>query len=135
MKMKPIPEVNKIYHAYDDGKLRSSRQYEVKVTEVIPFNNADKEVIDSWELELDGYDYSLSKETDYFIKAVAIDEKMNPKGTQEIYVRSISSGWLSLGFMYCSELDVDGELTELLKKINKVNNEKLGYIKNKRRTV
>lgn len=102
-----IPESNKTYKCFDDGKIRESRMYEVTVKQVIPFDYIDGETLNLWKREVENCDWLYRKDTDFFIKAV------NEDGDEEIFVRMIDDGWFSLGYITCGQLDVDGKLTHL----------------------
>ena len=51
-KMKDIPEVGKTYIIFDDGKIKSSRKGETVISELIPFKDIDKEILEMWEEEV-----------------------------------------------------------------------------------
>ena len=42
---KPLPEVGKLYHFWDDGKSSPSRHYICKVERIVPYNEAENIVI------------------------------------------------------------------------------------------
>jgi hypothetical protein len=105
-----IPILNKTYYTFDDGKIRPSRRHEVVITEIIPFNEIDQEILDKWKNEVNQCDWLYRETTDYFIKAEA-NEEVNGNVIDEtlIFVRSKNDGWFSLGF-WGGRLDVDGTL-------------------------
>jgi hypothetical protein len=108
-KLKKLPIVGYIYNCFDDGKIKRSRLYTVKVVEIIPFNLIDKETLKVWESQVEQCDWLYSKKTDYFIKT---DEG---EDGEAVFVRTKCGGWFSLGdFMNSGRLDVDGQLTEIL---------------------
>lgn len=39
-----LPELYKKYDCYDDGKITESRKYQVLITDIIPFDKADKDL-------------------------------------------------------------------------------------------
>ena len=63
-----VPEVNKEYHTFDDGKISPSRHDIIKVLEVIPFEIAEPWLIESWKKNVEECYWLYDKETDYFIK-------------------------------------------------------------------
>ena len=42
-----LPELYKKYDCYDDGKITESRKYQVLITDIIPFNKADKDLVEA----------------------------------------------------------------------------------------
>lgn len=111
MKKQELPEIDKIYNCFDDGKIRKSRMYQVKITEIIPFEKADSELLQLWEEE--GLPcYWLFEETDYFIKFISTESEDESNG---VFARTKDGGWFGLGnFWNCGRLDIDGKLTETL---------------------
>ena len=101
-KLQPVPEVGKEYHAFDDGKIRPSRLEVVKITELIPFDKADEELINEWKQEVEECYWLYATETDYFAKGEWDDET-------SYFVRTEDGGWFSLGW-FGSRLDIDGDL-------------------------
>ena len=65
--MKNLPEIGKTYNCFDDGKIRKSRMYQVTITEIIPFEKADNEILELWKETISSC-YWLFDKTDYFIK-------------------------------------------------------------------
>ena len=103
-KLQPVPEVGKEYRAFDDGKIRPSRLEVVKITELIPFDKADEELINEWKQNVEECYWLYATETDYFAKGEWDDET-------SYFVRTEDGGWFSLGF-WASRLDADGSLYE-----------------------
>lgn len=105
-----IPIIGKKYAFFDDGKVKPSTRMEVVITEIIPFEEANKEILDYWKKETGKSFYLYSKETDYFIKAnlMITDEEIE----NITFVRTINndSDWFSLG-LWAGRLDVDGSLS------------------------
>ncbi len=100
-----IPEVNKTYNCFDDGKIRHSRLYTVDVKEVIPFDEIDLRTLYTWKHIVKDCHWLFAKETDYFIKTE------NGEDGDAIFVRTKDNGWFSIGeFMNSGRLDVDGSL-------------------------
>lgn len=89
-----LPELYKKYDCYDDGIITESRKYQILITDIIPFNKADKKLIESWRNEICNFPNLFSTETDYFIFAVSY-EQWCPK--VEIFVRTKDGGWFGLG--------------------------------------
>lgn len=89
-----LPELYKKYDCYDDGKRRESRRYQVLVTDIIPFNEANEDLIKAWKIAVEQYNYLFATETDYFIFAVSY-EWWYPE--VEIFVRIMDGGWFGLG--------------------------------------
>ena len=101
-KLQPVPEVGKEYYAFDDGKIRPSRLEVVKITELIPFDKADEELINEWKQNVEECYWLYATETDYFAKGEWDDET-------SYFVRTEDGGWFSMGW-FGSRLDADGEL-------------------------
>lgn len=107
---KNIPEVGKTYNCFDDGKISESRLYKVTITEIIPFEEADDDLLKLWKEKLESY--WLFNKTDYFIKFKSTESKEEPNG---IFARTKDGGWFGLGNWWNSgTLDIDGTLTESL---------------------
>ena len=111
--MKPIPEPNKEYHIFDDGKIRPNRHYTCKIVEIIPFNECkDNKLIKFWKKYVKEHCWLFSKETDYFIKGISSFDK-NPL----YFVRTKDGGWFSIDYpndWMGAELDIDGSLYKIL---------------------
>ena len=105
---KPIPEVGKEYHAFDDGKIKPSRHFIVTVDEVISFKAADETLLKIWREEVKQCYWLYATKTDYFIKAV-YDDKTS------YFVRTKDGGWFSMGW-FGARLDIDGSLYEKMKE-------------------
>jgi hypothetical protein len=101
-KLQPVPEVGKEYHTFDDGKINPSRHSIATITEIIPFAEADTEMLDFWKQEVEDCYWLFAKETDYFVKAEYADET-------SYFVRTKDGGWFSLGW-FGARLDIDGSL-------------------------
>ena len=106
-----LPEIGKTYNCFDDGKIRESRMYQVTITEVIPFEKADNELLQLWKEE--GLSsYWLFEKTDYFIKFKSTEFKDEPNG---VFARTKDGGWFGLGNYWNSgRLDIDDSLTDSL---------------------
>ena len=88
-----IPEINKEYDYYDDGKITPSRHDKVIITEIIPFNKIDKETRNKWMNEVKECSWLYNNKTDYLIKGKLKNIKKNV-----IFVRTINNEWFSLGW-------------------------------------
>ena len=99
-----VPEVNKEYHTFDDGKISPSRHAITKVLEVIPFEIAEPWLIESWKKNVEECYWLYDKETDYFIKTEFEDEE-----DPSYFVRTTDGGWFSIGW-WGARLDVTGKL-------------------------
>lgn len=110
---KKIPEIGKEYNCFDDGKIRESRMYQVVITEIIPFDKANDELLKLWEEE--GVPcFWLFEKTDYFIKFKSNEYDDEPNG---VFARTKDGGWFGLGsFWNSGRLDIDGSLTKSLYK-------------------
>jgi hypothetical protein len=102
-----LPEIGKTYNCFDDGKIRESRRYEVKVKEIIPFKEIDKDTLDQWKEEVKNCYWLYATDTDYFIKTWNGDDI-------ETFVRTKDREWFSMGFMCSGILDIDGSLAQSL---------------------
>jgi RimJ/RimL family protein N-acetyltransferase len=100
--LQPVPELDKEYHAFDDGKVKPSRHSIATVTKIIPFAEADAELLDDWRQNVEESYWLYAPETDYFIRAAYDD-------TIEHFVRTTDGGWFSIGW-FGARLDVTGQL-------------------------
>jgi hypothetical protein len=107
-KLQPVPEVGKEYHAFDDGKIKPSRHEIVKIVELIPFTEANEELLEEWKQNVEECYWLYTPETDYFAKAEYEDET-------SYFVRTEDGGWFSMGW-FGSRLDIDGSLYEKMKE-------------------
>ena len=89
-----LPELYKKYDCYDDGKIRESRKYQVLITDIIPFDKADEELIYEWHTQVLECHWLFAQETDYFIFAVSYEQWLPQV---EIFVRTLDGGWFGLG--------------------------------------
>ena len=105
-----VPEVNKEYHTFDDGKISPSRHAITKVLEVIPFEIAEPWLVESWKKNVEECYWLYEKETDYFIKTEFEDEE-----DPSYFVRTTDGGWFSLDW-WGARLDVTGKLYESMLK-------------------
>jgi hypothetical protein len=112
---KLMPVIGKTYNCFDDGKVTTSELYQVVITDIIPFEQADNELIELWNRNVEDCDW-LFKNTDYFIKYVSTSNKEEPEA-DSVFARTIDGDWFSLGGWYeCGLLDVDGTLFQSITK-------------------
>ena len=110
--MKETPKINEVYKCFDDGKIRPSRLYTVRIDEVIPFNEIDSETLKKWNEVKQTYHWLYAEETDYFIKFIDGEE-----GGDGVFVRTKVGGWFGIGDIWNSgELDIDGELIKIMEE-------------------
>ena len=85
-----LPQINKTYNCFDDGKISISRHYLVTIKEIIPFEEIDETTLKIWErAKRDSKVYA--KETDYFIKFIGEDKK------EGAFVRCSQGSWFGIG--------------------------------------
>ena len=110
-----VPEFGKIYHMFDDGKVKPTRHYTCKIISVIPFDKCyDKKLIAFWKEYVKEHHWLFSPETDYFVMGVSDFDK-NPL----YFVRTLDGGWFSMDYpnwWMSARLDVTGELYEIMVK-------------------
>lgn len=109
-----IPELNKTYYFFDDGKIFPSRRYEVLITEIIPFDKIDEELLVEWTIAVEKYPWLFNKETDYFIKG---NLNTGDEIIELIFVRTKNNGWFSFNdYWWDGRLDIDGTLNKSLEE-------------------
>ena len=117
--LKPIPEVGKKYHCFDDGKVTFSRHFIVTVNEVLGYIQFKKKYPEEFKhycKTVKDHYWLYSRNTDKFI---IVNEGEN--GEFGVYVRTKQGGWFGIGDWYNSAiLDVTGELWDNLLKNSKV---------------
>jgi hypothetical protein len=110
-----LPIVGQEYNCYDDGKIRPSRRYTVKIKEIIPFAEASSELRDKWEFKSNTCSWLFSHKTDYFI--IADSYEKSDEVEEAVFVRTVAGNWFSMGEYWCSGfLDVDGALTKEIRE-------------------
>ena len=127
--MKPVPEVGKYYHFFDDGKTGAGRHYIARVERILtkedikniyPLpDNPETSLYEIWEGEVDGNEWLYSMDTDYIIEASCpkYDEVNNL-----FFVRTKDGGWFSMDvqdWWQSGRLDVTGEMYESIIKDRK----------------
>lgn len=106
MTLDDIPEVGKVYHVFDDGKITLMRHFLVKCKEVIPFYKLStdpsyKEIFDRWKESVKDIDWLFRPETDYVICCeFAVDEDhwgFASVNTYFYYARTKNGNWFGFG--------------------------------------
>jgi hypothetical protein len=129
-----IPEVNKQYHFFDDGKISSSRHYIATVLEIIPLNKAKKIIIstprdynwdtqenhfvdmslyDIWRDEVAHIDWIFSDDTECIVKCAIPEYDDDPI----YFAQDKRGGWFSMdvtNWWQGGRLDIDGKLYKIL---------------------
>ena len=93
----PVPEVGKVYYAYDDGKVRPSREYTVTIDELIQEEDESKlpEVLyNAWCDSANECYWLYNPETDYIVRGHINNED------QDIcyFVRTHGGHWHSIDY-------------------------------------
>ena len=125
--LKPIPEIGKYYHFWDDGKISSSRHYICRCERIITAEEAKSimievpneyvdDVMDTISLyehwhdnEMPEHDWLYAEDTDYFIEISCPSYDKN-----NLYaVRTKDGGWFTIdiqSWWQGGRLDVTGEI-------------------------
>ena len=107
--IKPIPEIGKKYHCFDDGKITFSRHFIIQVDEVLghqAFKNKYPKEFEIYRESVKDCYWLYSTHTDKFI--ITHKGENNELG---VYVRTKQGGWFGIGSYWNSAtLDVDGKL-------------------------
>ena len=124
-KMNPImpePEVGKIYHGFDDGKIRLSRLVDWKITKRIDLDHdkVSKNLLRIIQEEIKKTYWLFDTEQAIIFHAKAVDEsgKYDKQIGTCYFIRTKSGGWFGVNtrFWWC-ELDVDNRwYDELIKE-------------------
>ena len=127
--MKPLPEIGKEYHFFDDGKVGPGRHYVCKVERIIKLeeskgidvvtpvcneltNEDDKcirTLFDVYQENVDDRGWTYAEETDYMIEASCPTYDINNLW----FVREKDGGWFSINIQnwwQSGRLDVDGSI-------------------------
>ena len=110
-----LPKIGELYNSFDDGKIKETRRMSVKITDIIPFDEASEVILTMWKEEVENCYWLYNEQTDYFIVAdlyVSDDIIYNI-----IYVRTKQNKWFSLGD-WGGKLNCDGSLTEYVNSLN-----------------
>ena len=107
--LKPIPEVGKKYHCFDDGKITFSRHFIIQVDEVLGHQQFRKRYPKEFEL------YREAVKNHYWLYSTHSDKFIiTHKGENDelgVYVRTKQGGWFGIGLYWNSAtLDVTGKL-------------------------
>ena len=125
-KMNPImpePEVGKIYHGFDDGKIRLSRLVDWKITKRIDLDNdkVSKNLLRVLQKEIKETYWLFDTEQTIIFHAKAVDE--NGKYDKQIgtcyFIRTKEGSWFGANArcLWWCELDVDNRwYNELVKE-------------------
>ena len=107
--LKPIPEVGKKYHCFDDGKITFSRHFIIQVDEVLGHQQFKKRYpneFKAYRKAVKGHYWLYSTHSDKFI--------ITHKGENDelgVYVRTKQGEWFGIGDLWNSAvLDVTREL-------------------------
>ena len=107
--LKPVPEVGKRYHCFDDGKIKFSRHFIIKVDEVLGFIQFKKKypaLFKQYIEEAKRCYWLYSTHSDKFVITYRGDND-----ELGVYVRTKQGGWFGAGNWWNSAtLDVTGEL-------------------------
>lgn len=105
---KPLPELGKMYHIFDDGKVRISRHYVATITDIISFDDACTDLKNAWAESVASAPWLFSSTNDYFVKARSDFDTM-----PLYFVRTLDGGWFSIDYPNTwmgARLDIDGTL-------------------------
>ena len=113
-KMDPIMpelEVGKIYHGFDDGKIRLSRLVDWKIVKRIDLDNdkVSKYLLRLIQKEIKTYYWLFDTEQTIIYRAYAVDKngKYNKNIGYCYYLRTIEGCWFGVNSFWPCELDVD----------------------------
>ena len=123
-KMDPIMpelEVGKIYHGFDDGKIRLSRLVDWKIIQRIDLDNdkVSKYLLRLIQKEIKTYYWLFDTEQTIIYRAYAVDKngKYNKNIGYCYYLRTKDGGWFGVNYFWPCELDVDNRwYNELVKE-------------------
>ena len=111
--LKPIPEVGKKYHCFDDGKITFSRHFIIQVDKVLGHQQFKKKYpneFKAYRKAVKEYYWLYSTHSDKFI--------ITNKGENDelgVYVRTKQGGWFGIGkYWNSARLDVTGKIWETL---------------------
>lgn len=111
--IKPVPEVGKKYHCFDDGKITFSRHFIIKVDEVLGHQQFKKKYYEHF------LKYRKAVKRCYWLYSTHSDKFIiTHNGENEeigVYVRTKQGGWFGCGdFWNSARLDVTGKIWESL---------------------
>lgn len=120
-----LPEIEKIYKFYDDGKITYSRQYRCKIINIIPYNNVSDKIKEQYKTLVNHYNQIFSSHTDYFIIGKVEDDIIE----NQVFMRILKETWFSNAINLNTKdfdiidredvgglLDVDGVITKELEQ-------------------
>ena len=114
----PEPEVGKIYHGFDDGKITLSRVVDWKIVKRIDLDNdkVSKYLLRLIQKEIKKYYWLFDTKQTIIYRAYAVDEK--GKYDKHIgycyYLRTEDGRWFGTNSFWACELDVDNRWYDLL---------------------
>lgn len=107
----PLPEIGKTYYAYDDGKVRPSREYQVTIDRLVEnIEELPDGIYEAWSEEANECYWLFNEESDYIVIAHVENEVQ-----EECYfVRTWGGHWHSISHENAISgdnlaLDVTGE--------------------------
>ena len=111
--LQPIPEVGKVYHCFDDGKITFSRHFTIKVDEVLghqQFRKRYPEEFQQYRQAVKNCYWLYSTHSDKFV--ITYNGENDELG---VYVRTKQGGWFGIGdYWNSAKLDVTGKIWENL---------------------
>ena len=119
----PEPEVGKIYHSFDDGKIRLSRLVDWKIIKRIDLDNdkVSKNLLRALQKEIEESYWIFDSEQTIIFYAKAVDE--NGRYDKQIgtcyFIRTKEGGWFSVysNTLWWCKLDADNRwYNELVKE-------------------
>ena len=107
--LKPIPEIGKKYHCFDDGKITFSRHFIIHVDEVLGHQQFKKRYLEEFK------QYRKCVKNNYWLYSTHSDKFIivhkGENGELGVYVRTKQGGWFGIGSWWNSAtLDSTGEL-------------------------
>lgn len=103
IRFQPTPIVGKAYFAYDDGKIKPSRECVVTIVDILDYNKLDDELKSEIDRKLEDCNFLYMPEQTIIVKAIN-----QSRNDIEYYMRTRNGGW----FSDC-ELDVLGWFKEI----------------------
>ena len=112
-RIKPIPEVGKRYHCFDDGKITFSRHFIIQVDEVLghmQFKKKYPKLFKDYRKAVKSHYWLYSTHSDKFV--ITHQGEDNELG---VYVRTKQGGWFGIGdFWNSAALDATSEFWDNL---------------------
>lgn len=117
--LQPIPTVGKSYRCFDDGKVRFSRCYVAKITEVLGFMEFRRKYPSAFTMWVNVSKecyWLFARSTDKFVIRDEYDD--DNEHIFDVFVRTKDGGWFSFGNRWGGgELDVKGTMWDRLWEI------------------